>query len=381
MLVDDLSWRAAGGWSAPADPSRDASVVLCFGGREAMSSPERYHELRSLYPASHILGCSTGGQIRGISVLDNEIIGAALTFTDTPVRFARTTVGHPSSSRSAGAEIGAALAAEDLAGVLVLSDGLCVNGSELVAGLTGIVGKNIPITGGLAGDGADFKETVVLADGPSERHVVGAIGFYGTRIRYTPATGGGWDPFGPRRAITRADGNVLHELDGKPALDLYVRYLGEEDTAGLPGTALHFPLLVRDPQDHHREIVRTVVAVDLDERTMTFAGDVPVGWTAQLMRGNFDQLAAHAGHAARRSGQVGADAPNGDSLALMISCIGRRLVLGEHVIDEVEAAGRAFAPDVHRIGYFSYGEIGPHEFTGKCELHNQSIAVTSLYEA
>jgi len=381
MFVDDLSWRAADGWSAPNAPSRDVALVLCFGDREALAPSARFDELRSLYPAAHILGCSTGGQIRGNEIVDDEIVGVALTFAKTTVRVARAPVAHPSRSRQTGIDIGEALAGGDLVGGFVLSEGLGVNGSELVAGLSGAVGSAIPVTGGLAGDGEHFHETIVLADGPAESGIVGAVGFYGAHVRFVSATAGGWAPFGPRRAITRSDGNVLHELDGKPALDLYARYLGEEDIAGLPGTALHFPLLVRDRENLDREVVRTVLAIDHDERTMTFAGDMPVGWTAQLMRGSFDRLAASAGRAARGTSPGQAEAPTGDRIALLVSCIGRRLLMGEHIVDEVEAAGRALAPDVRRLGYYSNGEIGPHEITGKPELHNQSIIVTTVHEA
>ena len=151
------------------------------------------------------------------------------------------------TNHAAGGEaIGRALKADDLAGVFVLSDGLNVNGSELVAGIIDIIGTQVPLTGGLAGDGADFKETLVGGDcAPCSRMVVG-IGFYGSAIRIGHGSAGGWDLFGPRRRLTRAVGNVLFELDGEPALDLYERYLGPDEAKGLPGSALLFPIQVHD---------------------------------------------------------------------------------------------------------------------------------------
>ena len=254
----------------------------------------------------------------------------------------------PAHSRACGEAIGRALAADDLAGIFVLSDGLNVNGSELVAGITGVVGPKIPLTGGLAGDGAMFEETLVGADCAPQSGQVAAIGFYGPAIRIGHGSAGGWDEFGPRRRITRSTGNVLYELDGEPALDLYERYLGEEDARGLPGTALLFPLLIRDPAQPDQDVVRTVLAIDREARSMTFAGDVPEGWVAQLMRGNFDRLAAGAAEAARQARAGLGAARDQDGLAVLVSCIGRRLLMGQRIMDEVEAAGAELGSTIPR---------------------------------
>ena len=97
---------------------------------------------------------------------------------------------------------------------------------------------------------------------------------------------GGWDPFGPQRIVTRSNGHQLFELDGEPVLDLYRRYLGEE-AANLPASGLRFPLCLRAYPDSPEVIVRTITAVDQQTRSMSFAGDIPQGAVAQLMRGTF----------------------------------------------------------------------------------------------
>lgn len=379
MRTARLSWNESSAWDAGSTRNQ-ADLVFYFGGRQALASGVRYQELRSLFPDAHILGCSTGGQIRDDDVTDNDIAGAALTFDATPLRVACETIRGPEQSRTCGEAIGRALADKDLAGIFVLSDGLHVNGSELVAGITGVVGTKIPLTGGLAGDGPQFQETLVGADCPPCSQTVGAVGFYGKAVRIGHGSAGGWDEFGPRRRITRSRGNVLFELDGKPALDLYVRYLGEEDAKGLPGTALLFPLLIRDPDRPDHDIVRTVLAVDREAGSMTFAGDVPEGWTAQLMRGSFDRLAAGAASAAKQAA-AGMQGSNGDQVAVLVSCIGRRLLMGQQTTDEVEAAGQELGAGMPRIGFYSYGEISPHAASGMCELHNQTMTVTTIGEA
>ena len=380
MRTHQLSWSAASGWHATAPDFASADLVLYFGLRSALADGARYRELRATFAKAHVVGCSTGGQIRNNDV-DDDIAAVALHFDRTRLRLACEAVPTTGQSRSCGEAIGRALDAPDLAGIFILSDGLNVNGSELVAGVTGAVRAKVPLTGGLAGDSALFEETLVGADCAPKRGQVAAIGFYGDAIRIGHGSAGGWDEFGPRRRITRSAGNVLQELDGEPALDLYERYLGEDDARGLPGTALLFPLLIRDPAQPDQDVVRTVLAVDRQARSMTFAGDVPEGWVAQLMHGNFDRLAAGAAVAARQARSGLGEHRDQDGLAVLVSCIGRRLLMDQRIMDEVEAAGAELGPNIPRVGFYSYGEISPHGSAGLCQLHNQTMTVTAITEA
>jgi hypothetical protein len=381
MRAEQVSWGKATGWRRDSKTSSKANLVLYFGSREALASGVRYEELRKLFPEAHVIGCSTGGQIRNNDVSDDEIAGVALQFDSTRLQVACEPVANATSSRACGEAIGAKLAADDLAGIFVLSDGLNVNGSELVAGITSKVGRKVSLTGGLAGDGPNFGETLVGADRAPRSHEVAAVGFYGKTIRIGHGSAGGWDVFGPRRRITRSTGNILLELDGEPALDLYERYLGEEEVKGLPGTALLFPLQIFNPLHPEHEVVRTVLAVDHNARSMTFAGDVPQGWIAQLMRGNFDRLAAGAADAARQAYSGISECAEGDAVAVLVSCIGRRLLMGQRTTNEVEAAAAELGPRMSRLGFYSYGEISPHATSGVCELHNQTMTITTIAEA
>jgi hypothetical protein len=381
MRAHLLSWKKDSGWSDAGDTTATPQLVFYFGTRFDLESRERYDELRQRFPDAHLVGCSTGGQIRDDEVLDDEIAVVALTFDRTRLRIVHEDVNNAEQSFAQGASIATKLAAPDLSGIIVLSDGLNVNGSSLVNGIASIVGNRIPLTGGLAGDGDRFNETVVGADFAPRPHVIAAVGFYGDAVRIGHGSAGGWDQFGPRRRVTRSSGNVLYELDGEPALDLYERYLGE-DAKGLPSTALLFPLRVYDPARPDHDIVRTILAVDHVARSMTFAGDVPEGWIAQLMRGNFDRLAAGAAKAARDAQtQIDATSHGGDELALLVSCIGRRLLMGQNTLDEVEAAGAELGQQVKRIGFYSYGEISPHRASGMSQLHNQTMTITTISEA
>ncbi len=381
MQADLLTWRAENGWQTKSRRPDDGQLVFYFGSRQALESGERYAEIRAMFPKAHLVGCSTGGQILGNEVSDDDIAAVVLSFDRTRLRVTWRDIDGPDNSRACGVAIGNALKGDDLAAIFILSDGLNVNGSALVCGLASAVGPYVPLTGGLAGDGPDFAATLVGVDEAPRGHTVGAVGFYGDAIRIGHGSGGGWDVFGPRRRITRSAGNILYELDGKPALDLYERYLGAEESAGLPSTGLLFPLRIYDADAPDMAIVRTILAVDRQQRSMTFAGDMPEGWVAQLMRGNFHRLAAGAAAAARDAHPPAAEPARGDELALLVSCIGRRLLLGQQTLDEVEAVGAELGASVRRIGFYSYGEISPHAASGVCQLHNQTMTITTFREA
>lgn len=375
MRVETLAATRELGWRRHR-PIESADLVVYFGERAVVADGSTRRSLKALYPGATVIGCTTGGQFGGSALIDGGVVAAAVKFDHTRIKLERVKTSAMSASRDCGRALGAALMAPDLAGLFVLSDGLSVNGTALINGVSDTTGANVCVAGGLAGDGADFQLTLVDADDDPHAGTVAAIGFYGDAIRFGTGSAGGWDVFGPRRRITRADGNVLYELDGEPALALYERYLGDE-AAGMPGTALLFPLSVRDPAEPSRAVVRTVLGIDRAKGSMTFAGDMPVGHTAQLMRGQFDRLANSAGDAARQA----AISATGDTLSIFISCIGRRLLMGQRTAEEIMAARRALGPDAAAIGFYSYGEISTDAATRRRELHNQTMTVFSFGEA
>ncbi len=377
MQVAHMSWHPANGWSPTA--GIDCDLVLYFGTRAVLEDSARFRELRAAFPKAHIAGCSTGGQICDDGISDNDVTAVTMRFAAAKLRLACSSIPSQEHSRQCGTAIGEILRADDLAGIFVLSDGLNVNGSEFVAGITGAIGRHVPLTGGLAGDGVRFEQTLVGGDCAPASGNIAAVGFCGP-IRFGHGSAGGWDEFGPRRRVTRSKGNILYELDGEPALDLYERYLGEEEVKGLPGTALLFPLLIRDPQRLDSDVVRTILAIDRSDRSMTFAGDVPEGWVAQLMRGNFDRLAAGAARAARQARSGLRNGGDRDGVALLVSCIGRRLLMGQRTVEEIEAVGHELGPRLARVGFYSYDEISPHGASGVCQLHNQTMTVTTVTE-
>ena len=379
MHVTTLTHTLSGGWSSRPFPSLDSeqTLVTVFGAPGRGEDSQAIHELLRAYPRAKVIGCSTAGEIAGSSILDDSLSVAVCRFERTRLRSACARVSGDGGSRLAGAAIGEALLGPDLRAVLVISDGIGVNGSELLRGLNDLLPATVVVTGGLAGDGDRFQRTWILADGGPKAGLVSAVGFYGDQLHVGHGSRGGWDTFGPERVITRSSGNVLYEIDGRPALALYKEYLGER-AKELPAAALLFPLALRRQRGDDKSLVRTILSIDENAQSMTFAGDVPEGHLARLMRANFDRLIGGASEAAQvtASGQH----PAGPSLAIAISCVGRRLVLGQRAEEEVEAAREALPAGTELVGFYSYGEISPFA-SGRCDLHNQTMTLTHFTES
>ena len=379
MDIHTLRFDRKGRWSNKSWPRVDSqrTLVLLFGSSSFAESSDPIGELVNEYPQSMVIGCSTAGEILGTQIFDESLSAAIVRFDHTDLRIASAPAEFPDDSFKAGQYIAQQLHDSRLKGILVLSDGLRINGSELVRGVNSAVATSVVVTGGLAGDGDRFRRTWVLHDRRPKTGFVTAVGFYGDRIRIGHGSKGGWDRFGPERRVTRSKGNVLFELDGRPALQLYKEYLGDR-ASGLPATGLLFPLALRANESDTKSLVRTILAVDEREQSLTFAGDIPEGVFAQLMKANFDRLVQGASEAAS-STKLSTD---GDpcTLAIAISCVGRRLVLGGRTEEEIEATLEVLPKGTRQIGFYSYGELSPFA-TGTCDLHNQTMTLTTLSEA
>ena len=394
MDLFTAQWDERSGWSQPlGDLDGPDTLVLVLGPPWLTRASSPLREVLAAFPCSVVTGCSTAGQILADSITDDSVTVVALRFASTRVVAVAEPVAGPEDSFDAAARAGRRLCAElgidpDAAAgprtaatprtpgaLLTFTDGLHVNGSAVVAGLLAGTGGLLPVSGGMAGDEGRFERTWVLANGELVESGFCAVALAGPHLRVSHGSQGGWESFGPPRKVTRSAGTVVHELDGEPVLDLYERYLGDR-AAGLPGTALLFPLAVQMPGSD-RELVRTVLTVDHDARTMTFAGDVPEGSSARLMTSTLDGIIGGAGAAAQQAAET---APEG-VLALAVSCIGRRLVLGRRTEDELEAVLDELPVGSELVGFYSFGEIAPTRDGVECDLHNQTMTITTISEA
>jgi hypothetical protein len=373
MKTERLVWSQTHDWHSYG-PSQctDAQLCIYFSASNAMTTA-RFATLRARFPFAQIVGCTSGGEISGNESLDDAISVMALTFDHSAVRAASVSLASAQHSSNAALELARAIPHEGLRAVFVLCDGLRVNGSTFVKSLRSTLPQDTVIVGGLAGDGARFVETGVGFNAPPVSNAAVIVGLYGERLRVGYGSGGGWRSFGPVRTVTRSDNNLLYELDGVSALELYKRYLGDE-AAALPGSALLYPLALRC-EKNTSELVRTVLSIDHHTNAMRFAGDVPEGSKVRLMRGMFEDLVSGAAEAA-----VAAQINEGATVAILVSCIGRKLLMGQRVNDEIDAVSDVLGSKCETFGYYSYGEISPHAACGIAEFHNQTMTITTLAE-
>lgn len=364
-----------GNWEHPLS-HRKAQLVLLFGERGLATNTSIKRQIRDAFPEAEIVGCTTSGEILGNQLYDDSLCLTALNFESSHVSVKRVVLNDEDVS------VAARMAAdqlehEGLKYVLVISDGQRVNGTDLIKGLEDRLPSRVCITGGLAGDGTRFKETIVWHNDEAHSGQIVVCGFYGPHLQIGHGSMGGWDPFGPERRISKSNSNILYSLDDKPALELYKSYLGEH-SKDLPSSALLFPLLVKSPHQDNA-VIRTILNINEEDNSMIFAGDIPEGATAQLMRANFDRLIDGAEGAADNALKHHA-VFDGEGLVLLISCVGRRLVLNQRVEEELDAVQETLGEKWTYTGFYSYGEISPIIGSDGCALHNQTMTITTIFE-
>lgn len=364
-----------GVWQQKGQQELQQPLVLVFGDRSLLEDKEVYKEVRHRFPTGNLVFGSTSGEILYSQVREETLSVTAIEFEFSNYTIASANCKDFDSIQGLGAKLASELKQEGLAHVFVVSDGSLVNGSGLIEGLDNQIKGNIPITGGLCGDGTLFEKTLSsYNESPKEGNVI-AIGFYGEQLEVTYASNGGWTPFGPERTITKSDGNVLFEIDGQPALNLYKTYLGEKANE-LPQAALLYPLSLQET-DGSKPLVRTILNIDEGANSMILAGDVPVGSKVQLMMSTTDDIANGAASAAvaAMTGRV-----SKPQLAILVSCVGRKLVLDQRTEEEIEEVVEVIGDQASVTGFYSYGEMAPFSDSNRCRLHNQTMTLTLISE-
>lgn len=352
------------------------NLVLAFGSVQAIAAAAA--PLAHYFPQAHRAGCSTAGEISAAGVADGTLVVTAVHFDSVDVQQSTTVLHGMEDSQAAGVRLAQSLPQEGLRAVIVFGQGVAINGSAVIAGLTSLLEEDVTITGGLAGDGGAFQKTLVLDDAGASSERLVALGLYGDKLQFSHGSFGGWSPFGPARKVTRAHNNVLYELDGESALTVYKRYLGEH-AQGLPASGLLFPFAMLGSDHGEMGLIRTILGVDEAQGSLTLAGEIDPDGYLKLMHANTDALVDGAEAAAQAA--VAMQQSAGAGLALLISCVGRKLVMGGRVEEEVEAVGEVFGHGATLTGFYSYGEISPFTKSVDCKLHNQTMTVTHIAEA
>lgn len=373
MLISQWIYNKDEKWEKVSGVDNQTPDLILVFGVSSYFRDKCYADLREKYPASNIVGCSTAGSIVG------EVVGDITTATFISLKKGHMRVAFkdllsPDDSQLAGETIAKELQEDSLKHVFVLSEGLNINGSELAIGFNTILEEKVLVTGGLSGDGMNFEETYVIANSQAVKNRVVAIGFYGESMEIKSGCFAGWDEFGAERMITKSKGNVLYEIDSKPALQLYKSYLAEQ-VADLPASGLKFPINIRKEKTD-KPLIRTLLAVNEEEQSLTFAGDVPEGHYCRLMKSNMDKLIDNAGFAAE---QAKINSSN-EKLCIAVSCVGRRIVMSQLVEEEIDSIKEVLGENTAITGFYSYGELAPLEGLVECALHNQTMTLTVINE-
>lgn len=353
--------------------SNKPDLVLVFAAPDIISEPAFFDALTSAYPSSTLAGCSTAGEIFHTQVTDNTAVISEISFSSSRCVVVSEKVNGPSDSNAAGASLANKMELPGLKGVIVFGPGVNVNGSAFVDGMSSVLG-DIPISGGLAGDKGVFEKTYILTPEGVDCSALSAVCLYGEALSIEHSSFGGWEPFGPLRKVTKHDENTLHELDGRPAVDLYKLYLGEY-AKELPASGLYFPLEMIRPGNKQRGIIRTIMSLDDQSGSLILAGDIDPEGYMRLMHASTDGLINGADAAAAQispSGQL--------RLALLVSCVGRKMIMSDEVSEEVEAVKMRLGPSTMTTGFYSFGEICPCADTAKCFFHNQTMTLTVISE-
>jgi hypothetical protein len=360
-----------------ASPLPTASLVLVFGSVKRFGEAKLQSVLKARYPTAQIIGCSTSGEITAAGVFDDSLQITAILWEKTVQRVTHTKMSGMQNSFETAAGLAKQLKSDTLKAVLVYSDGLNVNGSELLEGFKSVLGE-VPVMGGMAGDGFGFSKTVQLFNETISDGLVIAVGLYGNSLIAATGVGRGWKPYGPPRKVTKSDKNVVLELDGKPALPLYKMYIGDHSSKGLPGSGLKFPFAVIEEGKRDIEKIRTLLAINTDTNSLTFAGNVAEGETVRFCQSTHDRLVEGAGDAAHLVADHAST--NQTGLAVCVSCVGRKGVMAEQVIDEVKLVQQILGTQTALTGFYSYGEFAPRPDTNDSVLHNQTMTIGYLSE-
>ncbi len=374
IVLDDQK-KANVVYSSVDFSSYKVSLVLAFGERSLLEHLQPYDAIHTLYPNAEIVICSTSGQISNTSLVENNVVATAISFEKTEIKVAEIDVVKESNIQELVKKIQKDFYEKSLKSVLILSEGSFVNGTELINELIKLTEGKIPIFGGLAGDEYNFKKTIVGLNQDAVPGKIVAVGFYGNAIHFGFGSDGGWSDFGPERKVTQSDKNVLYKIGDRFALDLYKEYLGKYADE-LPGSSLYFPLSMKESNESV-PVVRTILSIDEENKSMTFAGNIPEGALVRLMKGNLDRLVDASYSAASQTITEQHDKPE---LALLVSCVGRKIVLGNRIEEELDVVKEVFGENTLVCGFYSYGEISPKLEKVACELHNQTMTIATFYE-
>jgi hypothetical protein len=347
------------------------NIVFVFGDIDIVQQVDHNKILKKLYPNAEIVICSTAGNILDTSIDAYGAVASAISFDSA---FVQTSAKHLNLNTPTQdiKELIHSLDKKELQHILLFTPGLN-NAPEILNEIN--LENNITISGGLAADNYKFEQTYLCLNNIKGEDVAIAIGLYGSSIDVQVSAETGWQEFGAKRIVTKSEKNIIYEIDNKPAIELYKRYLGNE-IKNLPNSALRFSLSVRKRANDKNKVIRTIIHVN-EDNSLVYAGNIEEGSVVQLMKTNIPNVLDGAFLSAKKIRPLNSK----PSLALLISCCARRSVLKQFAEEEIEIIQDILTSTTQIIGFYSYGEIAPfsNDLTNSF-LHNQTMTITAIYE-
>ena len=376
MKIENFVYRL-GMWNKEnnnQDALQNANLVSIFGDTDEFILESHYEYFKTKYPHANIIGCSSSGNILGSEISKNAIVATAVRFENATTLLKSIEVKEGEDVESLSKELASQFEKKGLKHIFILADGLKINGSDIISGFDTIIDNTVK-TGGMAGDGERVEKTYVMANSTPKQNLIAALAFYGDSLIIKTGTQGGWSEFGTKRIITKSSHNIIYELDQEPMLDYYKRYIGGYEES-IQRAGFKYPICIKK-DDEDIGVIRTLLYVNEEDKSVMFGGDVPQGYSAQLMKPNIDRLILGAADAAKESKLDS----HKQALGLVVSCAGRRAVMGDFVDEELEALSDELGSNVQLVGFYSYGELAPLKSDlNKCILHNETMTLTVVYE-
>lgn len=321
-------------------------------------------------------GCTTDGEISDVGLSSGSAVLAGIA-TDRIDFHLSVAENLSQGSESVGKKLARGLP-ESTRYIQLFSDGITGNGCAILRGVSSVLGEDVPVSGGTAGDDGKFQRTWQFAGKKILTDAAVAIGFSGD-FKLGTGVRSGWTPIGLSKKVTRASGNILYELNGEPALKVFERFLGKHANK-LPEIGVEYPLgLVGrwgDVGEEDYYLLRATMSVNRKEGSIIFAGEIPEGAMVKLTCGDISSVL----QASKKAAQL-ATTDLGDARAVVIffySCMARKIVLGRRTREEIELVREAIGPELPVVGFYTYGEYSRVRCNSPSFLHNETVTVSVI---
>lgn len=255
-------------------------------------------------------------------------------------------------------------------GLFILASGLDTDGEQVVRGIQDSAGEHISMFGGLAGDDARFKETMVFSSEKTETQGAIALVIDLAHYEINGIATSGWVSIGADKLITSSEGNIVYTIDDQPALDVYKEYLNVRDEE-LPEIGIEYPLMIK--KRDNQNVLRAVINVDREKKALIFAGSVPNQSVVSFSSSPGFEIIDFT---KKRVNEFHEKNPRADVL-ILFSCMARHSALGPTISEEMDEAWHLW--DSPLVGFFTYGEIG-NNYNAACNFYNQTFTLVALRE-